>query len=316
MRQTYRGELECILVDDCGSDKSMEIVEKLVSEYDGPVRFKILHHEHNRGVSAARNTGIKNACGDYLFFLDSDDELTDDGIEELTRPLADGLYDVVEGGFEWIFISTSSGRSDFGNERVVKKPNETLVEQPDILHAYQEGWNFPVWNKLIRSGFVKENNLFFKEIPIYEDSLWCFQMAFLAKTLFFITDITYRYKLREGSICDTLDRDREVCIKCYETIIQEARAFLDTHQIPVEEAFTFLNYCFWWVLYHFSYSSKELFVFKYKEYRPYCPKPSFALVRKNWKNLIRWAHYWMPAFIAPYWQWQFYKARHSFEPTV
>ena len=170
-----------------------------------------------------------------------------------------------------------------------------------------------VWNKLIHSGFVKENDLFFKEDLIHEDFLWCFQMACLAKALFFITDITYRYKLRDGSICDKLTRDESIGF--YQTIIKEARAFLDAYHVPVKEAFPFLNFCFWWVLYHFS-CSKKLFVSKYKEYRPYCCKPRFALLRKDWKNLIRWAHYWMPAFIAPYWQWQFYKARHSFEPTV
>lgn len=312
MRQTYRGELECILVDDCGSDKSMEVVEKMVSEYDGPIRFKILHHEHNRGVSAARNMGIKNACGDYLFFLDSDDEVTDDCIELLSKPLADGLYDIVEGRLEWTFLSTSSGRYSIDNELLSKAPNNTLVEQPDILRTYQNGWNYPIWNKLIRSGFVQENQLFFKGIPVYEDSLWCFQMAFLAKTVFFISNVTYRYKLREGSICDKLDPEKR--IKSYETIIREARAFLDTYHFPVKEAFFSLNYCFWWVMYLSSYS-KETFVAKYKEYRPYCPKPSFAMARRDWKNLIRWAHYWMPGFIAPYWQWQGFKIRHFLEAT-
>jgi glycosyltransferase involved in cell wall biosynthesis len=313
MRQTYRGELECILVDDCGSDKSMEVVEKMVSEYDGPVRFKILHHEHNRGASAARNTGIENASGDYLFFLDSDDEVTDDCIEVLTRPLADGLYDVVEGGLEWFFLSTSSGRNTFDGEFVVKIPNNTLVEQPDILRTYQKGWSCMVGNKLIRTGFVKENNLFFKEGVVYEDMLWCFQTACLAKSLFLITDITYRYKLREGSVSDKINR--EVGIKSQETIIQEARAFVDAHHIPVDEVFTFLNARFWTILNLSSYS-KKLFVSEYKEYRPCCCKPSFALLREDRKNLIRWAHYWMPAFIAPYWQWHFFKARHTFTETV
>jgi len=313
MRQTYRGELECILVDDCGSDKSMEVVEKMVSEYDGPVRFKILHHEHNRGVSAARNTGIKNTCGDYLFFLDSDDELTDDGIELLSRPLADGWYDIVEGRFEWSCPSTSSGRSMFDYTYLEKIPNNTLLEQPVILRNYQERWNWIVWNKLIRTDFVKENSLYFKEDLIHEDFLWCFQMAFLAKTMFFISNIIYRYKLREGSICHQLNL--EVSVKSYETIIRELRAFVNAHHIPVEEAFPFLNYCFWGVMYHFTYS-KELFVSEYKEYRPYCCKPSFALLREHRKNFIRWAHYWMPGFIAPYWQWHFFKARQSFTETV
>lgn len=81
MRQTYQGELECILVDDCGTDNSMEIAEKLISDYQGPIEFRILHHEHNRGLSAARNTGTAASKGDYIYFLDSDDEISPNCIE-------------------------------------------------------------------------------------------------------------------------------------------------------------------------------------------------------------------------------------------
>ena len=69
--QTYQN-IEVIIVDDCGTDHSMEIVEKVVSTYKGTFSIKILHHNLNSGLSAARNTGIKNATGEYIYFLDSD----------------------------------------------------------------------------------------------------------------------------------------------------------------------------------------------------------------------------------------------------
>ena len=100
MRQTYLGMMECILVDDCGTDNSMGIAEQLIEAYNGPIDFKVLHHEHNRGVSAARNTGIDAACGEYIFFLDSDDWISDDCIERLTQPLEFEKYDFVVGHYE------------------------------------------------------------------------------------------------------------------------------------------------------------------------------------------------------------------------
>ena len=312
MRQSYCGEMECIVVDDCGADNSMETVEKLVSEYDGPVRFKLLHHEYNRGLSAARNTGMESASGDYLLFLDSDDVVTEDCLEVLTRPLTDRQYDVVIGGFEWSIFSLSSSRNTFSEDLSLTIPNNTLLEQPDILHTFQKGWNPFAWNKLIRSDFVKENNLFFKEGMIQEDLLWSFQVACMAKTLFFISDVTYRYKLREGSICDTLPR--EGSIRAYETVIQEARSFVDTHGIHHEDVFPFFNVYFWMILEHYS-NSKDLFVSEYKKYRPYCIKPPFSLVKERcgrFANLVRWAHYWMPDFFAPYWQWALFRFRFSF----
>ena len=69
MSQTYRGSIECIMVDDCGSDGSVQIVEKIIEGYDGSIQFMMLHHNHNRGLSAARNTGLNAASGDYLFFF-------------------------------------------------------------------------------------------------------------------------------------------------------------------------------------------------------------------------------------------------------
>ena len=95
MRQTYAGSMECLLVDDCGEDDSMAIVERMIAEYNanlnanlnegGGIQFRILHHERNRGLSAARNTGTFAAVGEYLYYLDSDDEITDDCIEKLMQ---------------------------------------------------------------------------------------------------------------------------------------------------------------------------------------------------------------------------------------
>lgn len=67
--------IECIFVNDCTQDKSMIIVNNCLNKYKGSIEFKIINHENNLGLSAARNTGVKRSTGDYLYFLDSDDEL-------------------------------------------------------------------------------------------------------------------------------------------------------------------------------------------------------------------------------------------------
>lgn len=70
IRQTYQGEIECIIVEDCGTDNSIAVAERLIAEYRGSIEFRILHHERNRGLSAARNTGTDAATGDYIYYLD------------------------------------------------------------------------------------------------------------------------------------------------------------------------------------------------------------------------------------------------------
>ena len=84
-KQIYQ-DLEVILVDDCGTDNSMEIVQEYL-EYHNFVEVKIIHHTHNRGLSAARNTGLEAATGDYVYFLDSDDALMEDCIFILVAPV-------------------------------------------------------------------------------------------------------------------------------------------------------------------------------------------------------------------------------------
>lgn len=78
INQTLVEEVECIIVNDCSTDKSLEIVNLRLSNYVGPISFHILHHEKNRGLAAARNTGLQAATGEYIIFIDSDDycELT------------------------------------------------------------------------------------------------------------------------------------------------------------------------------------------------------------------------------------------------
>ena len=65
IKQTYSGNMECILVDDCGTDNSIAIAEQIIEKnQNSNIQFKILHHTHNRGLSAARNTGADEAIGE------------------------------------------------------------------------------------------------------------------------------------------------------------------------------------------------------------------------------------------------------------
>ena len=82
INQTY-SRLECILVDDCSPDNSVSIAKKVLAEFTFNAKF-IFHHQ-NEGLSVTRNTGIQHATGKYLYFLDSDDEITPDAIKRLVE---------------------------------------------------------------------------------------------------------------------------------------------------------------------------------------------------------------------------------------
>lgn len=196
--QTYR-HLEVILVDDCSPDRSMMLAQEHIeqSPLSKDLRFVYLKHDHNRGLSAARNTGIDAAKGEYIYFLDSDDEITPQCVETLTMPLRNKLYDVVLGDYE-----TRASVVDF-THFCFEGEGEVLGSH-DVAESYLRGDWYPMaWNKLCRAEYLQKNDMRFLEGLIHEDELWSFQMACSAKSFFFVNNQTYIYYIRDNSITTT-----------------------------------------------------------------------------------------------------------------
>ena len=74
--QTFTGSIECLLIDDCGGDNSIVLAEEYIASCDYNIDFVVLRQEYNQGPSAARNRGIREAKGEYVFFLDADDVIS------------------------------------------------------------------------------------------------------------------------------------------------------------------------------------------------------------------------------------------------
>ena len=313
MRQTYDGPMECVVVDDCGTDSSMDIVEKLVAEYDGPIMFKILHHEHNRGLSAARNTGMDATTGDYLYFLDSDDELTDDCIEKLTEPLNKEWYDFVVGNVCRVKILSNNHQKEEKNKSLILKiADKTVVTDSMILRTYRTGWNQNAWNKLYKADFIRKNRLSFKEGLVHEDNLWTFQIACIASSLFVVNHVTYIYKKREGSITYPFCRRKRV--EALTITIKEMSSFVDKNHIKRIDVFPFFDNFFTYILDFYS-SSISVFISKYKELRPFVRYFVLCDIHYNYfhiKKFINDIHYMLPTNIAPYWQFFIYYRLYPF----
>lgn len=196
--QSYKG-FEVIIVDDCSSDHSMDIATKLINEnYEGGVDFIVLHHESNKGLSAARNTGINHASGNYLFFLDSDDYITHDCIErfvDIVRKYPN--VDVIQGSASSNSVLLTKGVS-LSNRHL---PNY-IDNKKWIGKAFLNSKIIPVpaWNKMIRKEIIINNDIFFKEGIIHEDVLWSFYLGKYVNSVAFLFDTTYFYWQRDNSI--------------------------------------------------------------------------------------------------------------------
>lgn len=205
MQQTLEAD-ECIIVDDRSEDDSIVRCQRMIEAYRGKTRFTILHHKQNRGLSAARNTGTEHATGEYIYYLDSDDEISLDCLEKLVAPIGDdSKVEMVIGDYKTYY----SIRSRYLKKDLVKSshffqnsPNELQTKEEVIDWYYHKKGPRPDqgWNKLLRLSFIKENKLYFREGLLYEDLLWTHYLFNSLSHVVFVPSTTYIHYCRPGSI--------------------------------------------------------------------------------------------------------------------
>lgn len=246
MAQTYP-VLECILVDDASPDDSIAKCERLIAGYDGPIRFVVLHHDHNRGLSAARNTGTEAAQGDFIFYLDSDDELTPDCIEKLAGPVErDPSLEMVQGNHRVVSKKRSTG---------MITREEKFASSGAVRGCFFDRGVLPVnaWNKLISKKFLTDHGLRFREGILYEDTLWIFYVMKHLQRLYVIPDITCYHYIRPFSISTGTDK---AVVAYYLSIIFENMA---RHFTPGEEVREAKHYLTYYCSYFLRYPAMEGF---------------------------------------------------------
>lgn len=195
VNQSYKN-LEVQLVDDLGSDNSMQLAEDFIQKYPD-INFKIFRNEKNSGLSVVRNVGIDQAEGKYIFFLDSDDEITPDCISKMVEIAEREQVEMVCGNVKTIRLETKEEVDAFK----LQMTNQKLAGNNAVFEAYVEG-KFPVpsWNKLILLDFLKQNKLYFKEGLYAQDDLQTFITILRLESVYFLGDFTYLYYLHQNSV--------------------------------------------------------------------------------------------------------------------
>lgn len=202
INQTYFN-IECILIDDYSQDNSIALAKDLLKSYKGSIAFKIIFHKNNKGLSSARNSGTMAATGDYLYYLDSDDEITPDCIDRLIALVHKyPNVEMVQGNMQT--IPEPNKQSDWRN--IKNKNFPEYIDQNDWIRRkfytsnLMEAIPMNATNKLIKREFITANNLFFKEGIIHEDELWMFDAVEKLNSIAFTTEYTYIAYSRQGSI--------------------------------------------------------------------------------------------------------------------
>lgn len=217
VNQTYKN-LEIIIVNDGSNDNSLEIINRY-SQNDR--RIKIINLE-NKGVSFARNIGIKNSEGNYISFVDSDDYLNLNTYEKLVKNL-DGED----------LIIFNYGRFENSTREIIKEKyvsDDEMQELPEEKRYLYSKINHSCWNKLYKTEYLKRNKFKFLEI-LYEDAVWKVETMFLTSNIKLIDETFYYYRInRKDSIMELGKKFNknfyEKQIQAYQIIFQKIDNFI------------------------------------------------------------------------------------------
>lgn len=217
LNQTYPN-IEYIVVDDKGTDRSMEIVEQIKNAHPRGSAIKIIDHVINRSLGATRNTSMDFASGKYIFFLDSDDEITPDCIEVLYHEIIRTNADTV-GGSRMVIAGNQNTENIW--------PDRVWNGKEQVVLSFFEQTSLYNTNKLYNVSFLKKYKLRVDLVNSLEDIPFCFNIALNASTIAMISKITYFYYLNEESITSGGDWSEKI-YKDWVNVFQKEKMLIDT----------------------------------------------------------------------------------------
>lgn len=249
INQTYTN-LEILCIDDCGTDNSINIL-KVFAEKDK--RIKIISNEKNIGLGATRNNGINNASGKYIYFIDSDDFIDLNYIEQLVLEIEKNQVNVVCNNKILKYYDNNLNKNKF----IKTEKDFILNTKLNWDDGFLKNMSISAWCKLYNLKFLKENKIYFAENKlIFEDFYFIFLLNTKIKIISFIYNSTYYYRQRENSLINQKKYQKN---NCYDSLFiiellynyYKENNLLDKYNIP----FHWLNKFF-----HKVINKKEFFL--------------------------------------------------------
>lgn len=209
LAQTF-ADFEVILVDDASPDRCFELCNEL---YGGNDKVRIIRHEKNLGLGPARNTGIKNARGKYVYFVDSDDYILPDALEKFYNAAeknnaqvvhAAGRYELVQNADDPVGKGTMTLKWE-GYSQEGFLPNKIIYRLEKHWKTYDTRSN--AWLCFCRRDFLEQKKIKFLPI-ISEDEPFSFALFCFTERYYILHEAFYVHLLRQGSIMRSFDVKR------------------------------------------------------------------------------------------------------------
>lgn len=193
-----RKNFELIIVNDGSTDDSKIIIDNFEENYSKQYPVTIINQK-NKGLSEARNAGLRVCKGEYIYFFDSDDLITSNMIELVTKQL--------EKSVDLIKFNANQFLDDSMTTSIKEKPivskfffNKKIINNNKLLFISRFSFQSPVWLYVYKTSLIKNNNLFFEPKLIFEDELFNAEIFMCVKNFVYINERLFSRRIRAGSI--------------------------------------------------------------------------------------------------------------------
>ncbi|MDD7027473.1 MAG: glycosyltransferase family 2 protein [Lachnospiraceae bacterium] len=257
LRQTYF-RLEIILVDDCSEDGSPAICDEYAKKDE---RVHVIHRETKggEGGAKARNTGMAQATGDLIYFIDSDDYIAEDMLECMYRLLKKEQSDCVVSSFHYM--------TETGEELPWRVPQLSDYKTMSGLETARiflttldiEGFS---WNKLFRRAVLEKHQINFDEsMNSFVDMYGMFRAVLVCNRVSFYDGKPYYYRQRSASCIHTMDKRK---LDNFKRVILQIKKLAEDEHMDTEAEF-FYCYRMLWQLFDTAKAKKGYSIDSWKQ---------------------------------------------------
>ena len=217
--------VEIVIIDDKSTDKSLKIANYFSKRFKF---IKIIKNKRNIGPSISRNKGINIAKGEYLFFVDSDDYLTEGSISIIEKKLRNKYID-------YLFIRSIDKRSLVIDKNQIKDREKIIKKSTKLYDLIKVNYFFRAtcWNFIVRNEFLKENRINFDNIRIYEDQIFTSKLMIKANNFEILEKPVY---IRRTDEPNSLGRGigYNLGISCLKCLVEIEKIILTNQKISIK----------------------------------------------------------------------------------
>lgn len=241
LNQSYK-DYELIIVDDGSMDNSLEIIKRYSNKFKN---FKFISQD-NKGVSEARNIALKNAEGEYILFVDSDDFLEKEMLEKIISAALSTKADIVISNYYLFYDENNYIKF------IKDMPKFHLYESFEVIDMMLNNIiQGQLWNKLFKNTLLKNNDFFFEKGRYIQDIFPVFKVVNNASKITYIDDALYFYRQRESS---TVHKKNKKLTEDYYHAMESIINYIEENKIIVNKYSLriFKAYVFSYFIYHYT----------------------------------------------------------------